>query len=364
MERVRVGVIGTGGIVRAVHLPQLQSHGKVDLAWCADVNEAAAKDAAGRFGVPVTGTDYRQLLREHPVDAVTIGTPHNSHFDAVMAALEAGVHVCCEKPLAFNLREAEEMAGEARRRGVITFVPFSYWFVPAARLLKELIDAGELGELLHVTGYYAQGNALGKAPLVWRFQKAIAGSGALGDLGSHLFSLTYLWAGPIKRLTAQMKTFVHERPLPGKPDEMGTVDVDDDMQLIGELASGGLVNLSASRSYSGRSNYQRVEVSGREGGAVYDNSKPDELAVCLGRAWRSRHAWGTLPVGRQHRVTQMHAFVDGILQGKAPEEVRPNFEVGLAVQRVMDAAERSAESGQWVDLEQWRGGTGSATWPG
>ena len=350
MERVRFGVIGAGGIVRGAHLPQLQSHGKVDLAWCADVNEAAAQDAAARFGIPVAGADYRRLLAEHPVDAVTIGTPHNAHYDAVMAALEAGVHVCCEKPLAYNLREAEEMAAEAPRLGVITFVPFSYWFVPAARLLKDLVDAGELGEILHVTGYYGQGFALGTMPLVWRFQKAIAGSGALGDLGSHLISLTYMWAGPIKRLTAHTKTFVHQRPLPGKPDEMGTVDVDDDVQIIGELASGGLVNLSASRTYTGRANYQRIEVSGRDGGAVYDNDQPNELSVCLGKAWRQRNAWGTLPAGRQHRVTQLHHFVDAILQGKAPADVRPNFEVGLAVQRVMDAAERSAASGQWVEV--------------
>lgn len=350
MDRVRIGVIGCGGIVKAVHLPQLQSHGQADVLWCADVDAGAARDAAGRFGVPHSGTDYRALLRDHPVDAVTIGTPHNAHHDAVMAALEAGVHVCCEKPLAYNLPQAREMAGEARRRGVITFVPFSYWYVPAARLLKDLIDAGELGEILHVTGYYAQGNALGRGPLAWRYQKAIAGSGALGDLASHLFSLTSLWAGPIARLTAQMKTFVHQRRLPGSETEMGTVDVDDDVQLIGELAGGGLVNLSASRTYTGRGNYQRIEVSGREGGAVYDNSKPDELSVCLGRAWRERQAWGTLPAGRQHRLTQMHVFVNGILTGKAPAEVRPNFEVGLEVQKVMDAAERSAAAGAWVDV--------------
>ena len=349
MERVRFGVIGAGGIVRGAHLPQLQSHGKADVVWCADVSEPAARETAGRFGIPVTGSDYRQLLKDHPVDAVTIGTPHNAHFDAVMAALEAGVHVCCEKPLAFNLAEAEQMAAEARRRGVITFVPFSYWFVPATRLLKDLIDAGELGEIRHVTGYYGQG--LDRTPLVWRYQKSIAGSGALGDLCSHIISLTYLWAGPIARLTAQMKTFIPERPLPGQPDQLGTVDVDDDVQLIGDLAGGGMVNLSASRTYTGRANYQRIEVSGTEGGAVYDNSKPEELSVCLGKAWRERNAWGTMPVGRQHRLTQMHQFVDAILGGKAPADVRPNFEVGLAVQRVMDAAERSAASGQWVAIE-------------
>jgi predicted dehydrogenase len=349
-DRVRIGVIGTGGIVRAVHIPQLQSHGKAEIVWCADINLQAAQETAGRFGIPIAGTDYRRLLAEHPVDAVTIGTPHNAHYEAAMAALEAGVHVCCEKPLAFNLRQAEEMAAAARQRGVITFVCFSYWFVPAARLLKELIDAGELGEILHVTGYYAQSYALGPAPLTWRFQKAIAGSGALGDLCSHIISLAYWWAGPIARLVAQLKTFVPQRPLPGNPTEMGTVDVDDDVQLIGELAGGGLVSLAASRTYVGRSNYQRIEVSGRAGAAVYDNSTPDPLLVCVGKAWRERQAWAALPVGRQHRLTQMHVFLDGILQGKAPEEVQPNFAVGLAVQRVLDAAERSAAGGHWVDV--------------
>ncbi|HEU5316024.1 MAG TPA: Gfo/Idh/MocA family oxidoreductase [Chloroflexota bacterium] len=348
MEKARFGIIGTGGIVRGAHIPQLQSHGKAEIVWCADVNAAAAQEAAGRAGASLSGTDYVKLLREHPVDAVTIGTPHNAHHPAVMAALEAGVHVCCEKPLAMNVREAQEMHDTARARGVITFVPFSYWFVPAARLLKELIDQGELGEIRHVTGYYGQG--LDRASLVWRYQKAVAGSGALGDLCSHIISLTYLWAGPVARLTAQLKTFIPERPLPGKPNEMGKVDVDDDVQLIGELAGGGMVNLSASRTYTGRGNYQRIEVSGRDGAAVYDNSKPDELLVCLGKAFRDRGAWVTLPAGRQHRMTQLHTFVDAILAGKKPEEVLPNFGVGLAVQTVMGAVERSAESGRWVEV--------------
>jgi predicted dehydrogenase len=350
VERVRFGIIGSGGIARGAHIPQLQSHGKADIVWCADVDEGTARGAAERAGGARWGTDYVKLLREQPVDAVTIGTPHNTHHAAVLAALEAGVHVCCEKPLAMSVAEAQEMHDIAKAKGVITFVPFSYWFVPAARLLKELIDGGHLGQILHVTGYYVQGNALTPDPvLAWRFQKAIAGSGALGDLGSHLISLTYLWAGPISRLTAQMKTYVHERRIPST-DQMGPVDVDDDVQLIGELAGGGMVNLSASRTYTGRGNYQRVEVSGRDGGVVYDNSRPDELQVCLGAAWKERGAWATLPVGRQHRLTQHHTFVDAILANKAPDEVLPNFRIGLEVQKVMEAAQNSADSGSWVEV--------------
>ena len=350
-EKVRFGIIGTGGIVRGAHIPQLLSHGKAEIVWCADVSEAAAQEAAARAGAtgtPGWGTEYVKLLREQPVDAVTIGTPHNAHHAAVMAALEAGVHTCCEKPLAMNVREAQEMYDVAKARGVITFVPFSYWFVPAARLLKELIDAGELGEIRHVTGYYGQG--LDRMPRVWRYQKEIAGSGALGDLCSHIISLTYLWAGKVSRLTAQMKTFIPERPLPGRPGEMGKVDVDDDVQLIGELANGGMVNLAASRTYTGRGNYQRREVSGTEGGVVYDNSKPEELLVCLGKAFRDRGQWVVMGTGRQHRMTQLHTFVDGVLEGKRPEEVVPNFGVGLEVQRVMEAVERSAVSGTWIDV--------------
>ena len=151
-------------------------------------------------------------------------------------------------------------------------------------------------------------------------------------------------------MTAQMKTFIQERPLPGNPGEMGNVDVDDDVQLIGELANGGMVSLAASRTYTGRGNYQRIEVSGTEGGVVFDNSKPEELLVCLGKAFRERGQWVVMGTGRQHRMTQLHTFVDGILGGKAPDEVVPNFGGGLEVQRVMEAVERSAESGRWVDV--------------
>lgn len=349
MERVRIGTIGSGGIVQAVHIPQLKSHGKADIAWCADADEATAARAARQAGAPVWGTDYRTLLRDHPVDAVTIGTPHVAHLDAVMASLEADVHVCCEKPLAMDLAEAEAMAGEARRRGVITFVPFSYWFVPAARLLKDLVDEGAFGRLTHVNGYYGQGNAFGDEPMRWRFQRAIAGSGALGDLGSHLISLTYFWGGRIARLTAQMKTFVPDRRVEGT-DDRAPVDVDDDVQLIGELEGGALVNLSASRTYSGRGNFQRVEVSGFEGGAVYDNTHRSRLEVSLGKPWTRRNQWATMDAQPRHHLTQMHVFVDAILHGRAPAEVLPNFEVGLEVQRVMDAVERSAATGQWVDV--------------
>ena len=137
LEKVRFGIIGTGGIVRGAHIPQLQGHGEAEIVWCADVNEGAARDAAARAGASAHGTDYVKLLREQPVDAVTIGTPHNAHHPAVLAALDAGVHVCCEKPLAMNVAEAQEMHDRAKVKGVITFVPFSYWFVPAARLLKD-----------------------------------------------------------------------------------------------------------------------------------------------------------------------------------------------------------------------------------
>ncbi len=349
MDRVRIGVIGTGGIVQAVHIPQMLAHGRVDFAWCADSDAATAAKASTLAHAPVSGTDYRALLRDHPVDAVTIGTPHVAHYDAVMAALEAGVHVCCEKPLAMNVAEAEAMVNEAARRGVITFVPFSYWFVPAARLMKELIDDGALGQLTHINGYYGQGFGLTDMPMRWRFQRAIAGSGALGDLGSHLISLTYLWGGKIRRLTAHTKTFVHERRVEGT-DQMAPVDVDDDVQVIGELESGALINLSASRTYAGRGNFQRVEVSGFKGGAVYNNSHSDELEVCLGDAWVSRNQWGTLKVQPKHRVTQMQVFPNAILEGRAPADVLPNFQIGLEVQRVMEAIEESASSGQWVNL--------------
>jgi predicted dehydrogenase len=368
---VRYGIIGSGAIARVTHLPQLRRDPRVELVWCADVDEKAAHAAAARFGAAHAGADYEALLARYPVDAVSICTPHHLHHPAALAAIRHGAHVCCEKPLARSPAEAAEMTAAAEARGVRTMVAFSYHFSPAARLMKELIDAGDLGEILQIEASYAKNTSLTAAPMSWRYQRALAGSGALGDLGAHLIHLLLWWAGDLKRVAAYARTFVPERALPR--GGMAPVDVEDAVAVTGELACGALCQLTASLVCHGHKNALRIVVHGRRGSALYEYTtlRPGhELRVSLGRpraesrAWagltpvgravtRLAHAagrplWVTLPARARHRVSQMAHFIDAVSHDHPAE---PDFRAGLRVQQVMAAVEEAAATGAWVEVE-------------
>jgi len=360
-------MIGSGGAARVLHLPQLRRDPRVELVWCADVDAACAAGTAAQFGVPHSGADYEHLLDEHPVDAVSICTPHSEHYPAGMAALRRGVHVCCEKPLGLSVGEAEALAKAAEAAGVQGMVHYVYRFSPAARLLKELIEQGELGEIVQVHGLYAQSIALSGAPMGWRFQKAMAGSGALGDLGSHMVDLARWWVGDVRRLCAQLVTVIPERRCP-RTGALVPVDVDDVCFLTGEFASGALLQLTASRVMAGHKNDQRIEVSGTRGAAVYFN-KSRTLRVCVGREFAESALWQRLSLPRRlagkalrqagravwvqaapssrRRMRPIIHFLDAIEIGQPPEA---SFREGAQVQAVLAAAQRSAAAGAWVSV--------------
>lgn len=367
MKKVRYGMIGSGAAARALHLPRLRRDARVELVWCVDVRAETAQETAAQFGIPHTGTSFERLLDEHPVDAISICTPHIEHRAAVMAALARGVHVCCEKPLGMSHGEAAALAAAADRAGVCGMVNYVYRFMGTARLLKALIDAGELGEIVQVHGCYAQALAVNGAPMSWRFQKSAAGSGALADLASHLVHLTHWWAGDLCRVFAHCATLVPERhdSTSGRP--VG-VDVDDVCALIGEFRSGAVFQLTASRMMKGHKNDQRIEVSGTHGAAIYEN-KARALRVCIGDAFSQSAAWKLAPppqrlvagamrrAGRASwvrltppahcRADAMTHFIDAITEGRPLES---DFHDAVRVYAVLAAAERSAATGTWAEV--------------
>jgi predicted dehydrogenase len=367
VKKVRYGMIGSGAAARALHLPRLRRDARVEVVWCADVRAETAAQTAARFGVPHTGTSFERLLDEHPVDAVSICIPHNEHHAAVMAALCRGVHVCCEKPLGMSYTEAAALAAAADKAGVCGMVNYVYRFMGTARLLKTLIDAGELGKIVQVHGCYAQALAVNETPLSWRFQKAAAGSGALADLASHLVHLTQWWAGDLRRVFAHCATLVPERsdPATGRP---AAVDVDDVCALLGEFSAGAVFQLTASRMMKGHKNDQRIEVSGMQGAAIYEN-KARALRVCIGDAFAKSAAWKLAPppqrlvagamrrAGRASwvrltppadcRADAMTHFIDAITEGRPLES---DFHDAVRVFAVLAAAERSAATGAWVEV--------------
>ncbi|GAA2459841.1 Gfo/Idh/MocA family protein [Streptomyces lavendulocolor] len=333
----------------------------------------AVRAAADRHGWAATETDWRELVARDDVDVVDVCTPGDSHAEIAVAALEAGKHVLCEKPLANTVAEAEAMAAaaaRARARGQAAMVGFNYRRVPAMAYARELVADGRLGALRHVRLTYLQDWLVDPDfPLTWRLEREHAGSGALGDLGAHIVDLAQYLAGePIVGVSALTETFVRERPLPaGAPAGLsasggagrGTVTVDDAALFTGRLASGALVSFEATRMAAGRKNALRLEINGARGSLTFDLERLNELSFYDGgepaRSAGFRRILVTEPdhpyleawwppghaLGYEHTFAhQARDLVHAIASGAEPV---PSFADGLRVQRVLAAVEESAE---------------------
>ncbi|MFH8568519.1 Gfo/Idh/MocA family protein [Streptomyces sp. NPDC017993] len=322
---------------------------------------AAVRAAADKLGWAATETDWRQLIARDDVQLVDICTPGDSHAEIAVAALEAGKHVLCEKPLANSVAEAEAMtaaAEAARGRGQIAMVGFNYRRTPALALARRMVTAGRIGRLRHVRAAYLQDWLVDPAaPMGWRLRREHAGSGALGDLGAHIVDLAQHLAGEwLTGVSALTETFVPERPLPG--GGRGRVTVDDAALFTGRFASGALASFEASRVAAGRKNSLRIELNGEHGSLAFDLERLNELSFhdqtepadaagfrrilvtepehpYLKAWWPPGHG-----LGYEHTfVHQARDLVHAIATGQPPE---PSFADGLQVQRVLAAVEDSA----------------------
>lgn len=353
-----------------------------ELTVLAGRNGAALTEAAAKLGWSSTETDWRRVLERDDVDLVDVCTPGDTHAEIAIAALEAGKHVLCEKPLANTVAEAEAMAEaavKAATRGVRSMVGFTYRRVPAIGLARQLVAEGRLGDIRHVRAQYLQDWISDpSAPMSWRLDKQKAGSGALGDIGAHIVDLTQHITG--QRLTgvsALLETFVKERPLPAAAGSLsgvagegtGTVTVDDAAVFLGRFSGGALASFEATRFALGRKNAIRIEINGSRGSLAFDfedmnvlhffdGDEPDETAgfrrivvtepghPYVGAWWPAGHG-----LGYEHGFT--HQVVDLVTALAADEDPTPSFADGLQVQRVLDAVERSAAAGSaFTDIEE------------
>ncbi len=239
-------------------------------------NQAAVREAVARYGYATAYTDWRDLIADPAVDLVDNGGPNDVHAEACIAAAEARKHVLCEKPLARSAAEARSMLEAVKRAGVVHMVAFNYRFVPAVRYMRDLIAGGTLGTIYHFRARYLQDwLSSPSVPHTWRLNRATAGSGALGDLGSHVVDLARFLVGEPKNVSATLKTFTTERP-------GGTVDVDDAFAASVEFASGAVGTLEASRVATGHKNGLVIEINGSNGSLRFNLERLNELAVCSG----------------------------------------------------------------------------------
>jgi len=355
-DRIKVGVIGTGGIATLRHLPafkEAEAAGKAEVLAVSDVVEASAQAAAAQFGVPHVFTDYNDLLRL-PLDAVSICTPNSFHEPIALAALDAGIHVLCEKPLALDYPGARRMAARATESGRKTAVNFRYRWVPAAGFIRDLIAGGELGEIYHVYANYFNGTLHDPTtPISWRQTRAASGSGALGDLASHIIDLCRWWIGEFARVDGHLRTFTLERPL--TTGGTGPVDVDDAVSIHARFTGGAEGVINASRCAIGHNNHQRIELYGTKGAVIYEIEKWDEggdqIRVCFGSSQARYNAFAVVRVpptyllGTPQRV--MTDFIDAI---RADIQPSPDFTDGMRCQEVLDAVELSDREHSPVDL--------------
>jgi predicted dehydrogenase len=337
-------------------------------------DEAGVREAADNLGWESYETDYRKLVARDDVGLVDVVTPGNTHREIVLTALEAGKHVICEKPLANTLPEAREMLTAARNAGTVNMVCFNYRRAPAVQLARKLVEEGRLGEIRHWRATYLQDFIMEPDfPLIWRLEREVAGSGALGDIGAHIVDLAHFVVGPISEVTGMTETFIEERPLEETTAEggtgMGRVTVDDAAAFLARFENGAIGTFEATRFAAGRRNQNSFEVNGSRGSLAFDLERMNELEVFFteddpdvqgfrtvnvtepdhpysGAWWPPGHI-----LGYEHTfVHTMKDLMDGIEAGESPA---PNFEDGYRCQAVLDAVERSAASGEWTrpDME-------------
>ncbi|WP_412873835.1 Gfo/Idh/MocA family protein [Curtobacterium poinsettiae] len=383
-ERLRVAMVGHG-FMGAAHSQAWRTAPRFfDLGADPEMAVIVGRDperteaARQQYGWQAASTDWRAVVADPDIDVVDVVSPGSSHVEVAIAALQAGKHVLCEKPLANTVAEAEAMtaaADAARERGVRAMVGFSYRRVPAIAFARQLVQDGRIGTVRQVRALYLQDWLSDEdGPMTWRLDKSLAGSGALGDIGAHAIDLVeHVTGSSLATVSGTLETFVTERPLMAEgvglsgtaSSERGQVTVDDaaffTARLSGGAADRAIGTFEATRYATGRKNGLTLEISGSDGAIQFDLEAMNELRLYESNAPAGEQgfrrilvtepehpymaAWwptGHL-IGYEHTFShQVKDFIDAVATGTDPS---PSFADGLHVQRVLDAVERSAAAG-------------------
>lgn len=362
---ISVGMVGTSWWADAMHLPALDSHPNAQTIAICGRNRANAQKIADTWNIPQVYTDYNEMIENANLDAVVISTPNDTHYPITMKALKHGIHVLCEKPIALTYNQAKEMAELAEEKGVKHLVPFTYSFMPTARYLKELIDDGYLGKPYHLnmryyTGFARDGNYM------WRFDKKIAGSGIIGDLGSHFLYIAEWLYGDITALTCRLGHIIDREPTDNDGNAYEVAD--DSCMLTLEFANGaiGMMHCTA-LAYEdtpfGQTHH--MEFHGSDG-TLYSFTDWDTVQEVRGARVGEgmikelpipEHIWGTARHDTVHNTYKdmfrsedfmIRGFINGIVNDT---ELTPNLHDGARIQRLISAAIESHQTGSRVLID-------------
>jgi predicted dehydrogenase len=389
-EQLRVGMVGYAFMGAAHSQAWRTVNHAFDLPLSARMTAVSGRSpegvaaAAAQLGWAEHTTDWRSLIDRDDIDLIDICTPGDTHAEIALAALAAGKHVLCEKPLANTVAEAREMAAAAAKAassGVRAMCGFNYRRVPAVALMRQLVQAGRIGEIRHVRANYLQDWIIDpQFPLVWRLRKELAGSGALGDIGAHIIDTTQFVTGQsITSVSALTETFIKQRPLPSGSaglsassssdgNGLGDVTVDDAALFLARLDGGAIGTYEATRFATGRKNALRIELNGSLGSLAFDFERLNELEFYDATLPSSEQGFSRILVtepdhpymaawwppghgiGYEHTFThEVRDLIEAIATGRQPT---PSFTDALQVQLVLDAVSRSAETEQWASVEE------------
>ena len=383
MKKVNVAIIGTKFMGKAHSNAWSQASKFFTLGLTPVLKVACGQDVeatsnfAQNWGWEESVGDWKKVVERKDIDIIDVCTPTYLHKDIVLAAAKNGKHIFCEKPLALNFTEAKEMYEAAEKAGVLHYVNHNYRRTPAIAFAKKLIDEGKIGQIFHWRGTYLQDWITDpNFPLTWHLQKQFAGAGPHYDLNSHSVDLARYLVGEVKSVSAMLKTFVTERPLPGKDAgtfksgtgaaEKGKVTVDDAAFMVAEFENGALGAFESSRFASGRKNFNYFEIYGSKGSLAFDLERMNELQYLnlddpadeqgfrtilvtnsthpyVGAWWPPGHI-----IGYEHEFT--HAVVDFLTALENGTKITPSLYDGMLDMQVLEAAIISSDTGRRVNV--------------
>jgi predicted dehydrogenase len=387
MKDIRIGLIGTGGMGKAhatafknVPLVFGNEPGRPVLEIVADIEAKAVEKWAGDFGFPRWTTNWQEIIEDPHVEVVDITTPNHLHAEMAIAAAQAGKHIYCEKPLATTSADAARIVEAVEKSGVISIVGFNYLKNPAQAFARQLIASGELGEITLFRGTFDQDFlADPNVPFSWRLDRALAGTGALGDLGSHTIAFAHFLVGDILEVCGLNATRIKERAVPAggsgyaataqSSAEKRAVENEDVVEFLVRFENGAIGTIGTSRIGMGRKLGLGYEIQGTKGSLFYNQERMNEIRLYRHTDPDREKGYKTIYIGPEHpgykaffglagiglgyndqKIIEAHDLITAVALGQA---VQPDVRFAYHVNKVIDAVDLSCQEHRWVPLSEF-----------
>ena len=350
MSKIGVGIIGVGAIARSAHLKPLKDCKNAEAVAICDIDQNRLEKMGDEFEIDkeYRFTNYKDLIMCKKVDAVEICTPNCLHAQMTIDAINAGKPVNVEKPIALNFEQAQTIEIVLNNKTVPAMICFSYRFKPAVRFARWILSQGLIGNIISINVEYLKSSAFIEGRrLEWRFIKELAGTGVLGDLGSHLIDMSRFLIGDFKAVCARTGIVVEKRKYIDS-EEFGTVETDDFCNFIADFECGATGTFSITRCAIGNENTIRFEVLADKGVISFNLNNPDVLGVCIGEVDIKSYGMHTVKVPREYYAEQEQTFVD-LINGET-HEYTPTISDGVKCQQILDALLKSSEKNKWVSF--------------